>query len=137
MPHLFFRSVNVCKSSRDEAIVRILSYNGGMQALTHPNRADLTIESVFEALANPVRLRIVRRLASGEELTCSTVLPDVPASSATHHWRVLRNSGVLHARRQGRLILHTLRRDDLDARFPGLVDVIMQTLDPSDDSEQS
>ncbi|MEV4179405.1 helix-turn-helix domain-containing protein [Nonomuraea sp. NPDC049709] len=104
-----------------------------MRALTHPDRSQLHIETVLEALANPVRLRIVRRLAAGEELTCGTVLPDVPASSASHHWRVLRDSGVLRARREGRIILHTLRRDDLDARFPGLLDVVLTALDAEPD----
>ncbi|MEU7755849.1 TetR/AcrR family transcriptional regulator C-terminal domain-containing protein [Micromonospora sp. NPDC049171] len=51
------------------------------------------------------------------------VRADVPASSATHHWRVLRESGVLFARRQGRVI-----RDDLDARFPGLLDAVLAAM---------
>ena len=96
-----------------------------MQTLTHPDRGQLRLEGVLNALANPVRLQIVQRLAGGEELTCGTVLPDVPASSATHHWRVLRESGVLFARRQSRVIVHSLRRDDLDARFPGLLDAVL------------
>lgn len=93
--------------------------------LDHPDRAQLRVESVLEALSHPLRLQILRRLASGEELTCGTVLPDVAPSSASHHWRVLRESGVLFARRDGRVILHTLRRDDLDARFPGLLDAVL------------
>lgn len=107
-----------------------------MRSLTHPDRAQLDIGTVLEALANPVRLRIVGRLASGEELTCGTVLPDVPASSATHHWRVLRESGVLHARREGRIILHTLRRNDLNARFPGLLEAVLAALDPEPSLDQ-
>ncbi|GAA4697734.1 helix-turn-helix domain-containing protein [Promicromonospora umidemergens] len=88
----------------------------------------MRIEAVLEALSHPVRLQILRRLAGGEELTCGTVLPDVPPSSASHHWRVLRASGVLFARRDGRVILHTLRRDDLDARFPGLLDAVLAAI---------
>ena len=53
------------------------------------------------------------------------MLPDVPPSSATHHWRVLRESGVLFARRDGRVIVHSLRREDLDATFPGLLDAVL------------
>ncbi|WP_406058394.1 ArsR/SmtB family transcription factor [Micromonospora sp. NBC_00860] len=99
-----------------------------MRTLTHPDRDQLRLEGVLDALANPVRLQIIQRLAEGEELTCGTVLPDVPASSATHHWRVLRESGVLFARRQGRVIVHSLRRDDLDARFPGLLDAVLAAM---------
>lgn len=100
-----------------------------MKQLHHPTVDQLRIESVLEALANPLRLRIVRRLANGEELTCGTVLPDVSKSAASHHWRVLREGGVLHARREGRTILHALRRDDLDARFPGLLDSVLAAVD--------
>ncbi len=93
--------------------------------MTHPGREELSVVAVLEALASPVRLRILERLAAGEALTCSTVLPDVPPSSASHHWRVLREAGVLYAQREGRIILHTLRRDDLDGRFPGLLDAVL------------
>ncbi|TQM14657.1 ArsR/SmtB family transcription factor [Pseudonocardia kunmingensis] len=100
-----------------------------MQTLSHPTREQIRFESVLDALAHPVRLRVVRRLADGEELTCGTTLPDVPKSAASHHWRILRESGVLHARREGRTILHTLRREDLDARFPGLLEVVRNAVD--------
>ncbi|MFI6232661.1 ArsR/SmtB family transcription factor [Micromonospora sp. NPDC050784] len=102
-----------------------------MKGFVHPGREDLRIDSVLEALANPIRLRIVKRLAGGEELTCSTTLPDVSPSTASHHWRVLREGGVLWARREGRIILHTLRREDLDARFPGLLDSVLAAVDDS------
>ncbi|MFI9587822.1 ArsR/SmtB family transcription factor [Streptomyces sp. NPDC052236] len=106
-----------------------------MKALAHPAREDLLIQSVLDALANPLRLRIVKRLAGGEELTCSTVLPDVSASTASRHWQVLRESGVLWARRDGRIILHILRREDLDSRFPGLLDAVLAAVDESDEEK--
>ncbi|GGQ85667.1 ArsR/SmtB family transcription factor [Couchioplanes azureus] len=96
-----------------------------MTALVHPARGDLRLPDVLEALAHPVRLRIVRRLADGEELTCGTTLPDVGKSTASHHWRVLREGGVLFQRREGRTVLMSLRRADLDARFPGLLDAVL------------
>lgn len=99
-----------------------------MKALTHPSRADLRIESVLDAMANPTRLRIIERLADGEELTCSTTLPDVSPSTASRHWNVLREAGILRARREGRIILHSLRRDDLDQRFPGLLDSVLRAV---------
>ena len=110
----------------------MLSYSCRVRALTHPDRAQLRLDVVLDALASPVRLRVVQRLADGEELTCGTVLPDVPASSASHHWRVLREGGVLHARREGRVIVHSLRRQDLDSRFPGLLDSVLNALPPED-----
>ncbi|WP_459644509.1 ArsR/SmtB family transcription factor [Kineococcus sp. NUM-3379] len=96
-----------------------------MQELPHPSREQIRIEGVLEALANPLRLRVVQRLAEFGELTCATALPDVTPSTASRHWRVLRESGVLHARREGRRVLMSLRRDDLDVRFPGLLDCVL------------
>ena len=96
-----------------------------MQALHHPSREQIRIEGVLEALSNPLRLRVVQRLAESGELTCATALPDVTPSTASRHWRVLRESGVLHARREGRTVVMSLRRADLDARFPGLLDCVL------------
>ncbi|MFF5187379.1 ArsR/SmtB family transcription factor [Streptomyces sp. NPDC000345] len=96
-----------------------------MKPLTHPSRAELRIEAVLDAMANPTRLKIIERLAGGEELTCSTTLPDVSPSTASRHWHVLREAGLLRARREGRIILHSLRREDLDSRFPGLLDSVL------------
>lgn len=89
----------------------------------------MRIEDVLEALANPIRLRIVHRLAAGEELTCGTTLPEVSKSTASHHWRVLREGGVLFQRRVGRTVLMSLRREDLDARFPGLLASVLAAVD--------
>jgi DNA-binding transcriptional ArsR family regulator len=104
-----------------------------MKPLTHPRRDELRIEAVLDAMANPIRLRIIERLAAGEELTCSTVLPEVTPSTASRHWHVLREAGILFARRDGRIILHHLRRDDLDARFPGLLDSVLRAVRTSPD----
>ena len=92
-----------------------------MRTFHHPSREQLRVENVLEALANPLRLRVVQLLADQDELTCGTILPDTAASTASRHWQVLRESGILHARREGRTVLMSLRRDDLDARFPGLL----------------
>ena len=88
----------------------------------HPETEQILLENVLFALGNPLRLSIVRRLADGEELSCNALRPeDVVKSTMTHHWRVLRDSGVIWQRPQGRENMISLRRDDLDARFPGLM----------------
>ena len=80
---------------------------------------------VLGALASPLRLDVVRRLADGEELTCGTALPGTSKSTASHHWKVLRRAGVLQQSREGRVVHMSLRRGDLDARFPGLLDAVL------------
>ena len=92
-----------------------------------PTRERLRIEDVIAALDHPVRLQVVRTLAALDEdatMTCREVLPQMTKSSASHHWRVLRESGVIEQRRDGRVLRTRLRRSDLDSRFPGIVDAV-------------
>jgi DNA-binding transcriptional ArsR family regulator len=94
-------------------------------ALHHPDVAEIALVDVLAALGHPTRLEAVRKLANGEEKFCGEVVPDVPKSSMTHHWRALRESGIIRQRRSGRKLYLTLRRDDLDARYPGLLDLLL------------
>ncbi|GAB2584764.1 helix-turn-helix transcriptional regulator [Streptomyces capparidis] len=103
----------------------------------HPDRHQIRLENVLTALGNPMRLKVVRILASGGEHPCGTVLDGVSKSTLTHHWRVLRSSGVIWQRPSGRENLLSLRREDLDARFPGLLDSILNAADPDEDAESA
>lgn len=99
-----------------------------MDALPGPGLAELRIEAVIAALDHPVRLRVVRCLgATDTEMTCQQILPDMTKSSASHHWRVLRESGLVAQRRHGRYLYQRLRREDLDARFPGVLDAVLSS----------
>lgn len=94
----------------------------------HPSRELIRLEHVFVALGNPLRLAAVHVIAQGDEFLCCDVLSDIPKSTMTHHWRILRDSGVVWQQRVGREYRLSLRRDDLNARFPGLLDAILQPL---------
>lgn len=100
-----------------------------MSPLPHPERDEIELVSVLAALGHPVRLRAVRVLATGEERICGEIVPEVAKSTMTTHWRVLRESGVTRERPEGRKIALTLRRGDLDARFPGLLDSVLAEAD--------
>ncbi|OLR93734.1 ArsR/SmtB family transcription factor [Actinokineospora bangkokensis] len=94
--------------------------------LTHPDRAAIRIDQVLHALADPVRLTIVRELAKLAEGTpCGTIDLPVSKSTRTHHIRTLREAGVVRVRPSGTARITTLRRDDLDALYPGLLDGIL------------
>ncbi len=95
----------------------------------HPERSQIRLENVLVALGNPLRLSIVRVLAEGSERTCGSLLRDQSKSTMTHHWRVLRSSGVIWQRPAGRENLLSLRRDDLQARFPGLLDSLLNAME--------
>ncbi|MGZ4201593.1 MAG: ArsR/SmtB family transcription factor [Thermoleophilaceae bacterium] len=91
-----------------------------------PRREDIQLVDVLHALSDPVRLEIVRELAEGDqERPCGGFDVSVTKSTLTHHFRVLRESGLIVQRHTGTSKLTTLRRNDLEARFPGLVDAVL------------
>jgi DNA-binding transcriptional ArsR family regulator len=100
-----------------------------LEEIAHPRRAEIELGAVLHALSDPVRLKVVAALAKGEtgqEPTCGSFDLPVTKSTCTHHFRVLREAGVIHQRHEGTARLNTLRREDLDARFPGLLETILK-----------
>jgi DNA-binding transcriptional ArsR family regulator len=93
--------------------------------IPHPAREELELAAVLHALSDPVRLGIVAGLARGEERTCGSFDVGVSKSTCTHHFRVLREAGLIHQRQQGTTRLNSLRSDDLEARFPGLLGTVL------------
>ena len=96
------------------------------EEIAHPRREEIELAAVLHALSDPVRLKIVAELASDGEHTCGSFDVPVTKSTCTHHFKVLREAGVIHQRQEGTARLNSLRRDDLEARFPGLLDTILR-----------
>jgi DNA-binding transcriptional ArsR family regulator len=97
-----------------------------MTPVTHPPRDEIELSAVLHALSDPVRLSMVRHLAAAsEERACRSFDVPVTKSTCTHHFKVLREAGVIHQRRQGTTRLNALREADLEARFPGLLSTIL------------
>jgi DNA-binding transcriptional ArsR family regulator len=94
--------------------------------LHFPTRDELRLVEVLHALSDPVRLQMVRMLDRADgALACVELLLPVSKSTGSHHFKVLREAGVVYCREQGTRRYYTLRRDDLDSRFPGLVDAVL------------
>jgi DNA-binding transcriptional ArsR family regulator len=94
-----------------------------------PASEEMELAAVLHALSDPVRLRIVAALASGEtEQACGSIDLPVTKSTCTHHFRVLREAGVIRQRQDGTSRLNSLRRAELDARFPGLLDSVLRSV---------
>lgn len=96
-----------------------------MRAYTHPNPEDLTLERLLYALSDPVRMEIVRHLAGVAEASCGELDGGRPKSSMSHHFRVLRDAGLVQTRSVGTTHLNALRAEDLEGRFPGLLASIL------------
>jgi DNA-binding transcriptional ArsR family regulator len=97
-----------------------------LRNLHHPRIEELTLPDVLHALSDPVRLQIVRSLAERDEQSCSAVEASVSKSTLSHHFKVLREAGVTHTRANGTHRLVSLRRSELEERFPGLLDSVLE-----------
>jgi DNA-binding transcriptional ArsR family regulator len=95
--------------------------------LPHPSAGELAIGPILQALADDNRRRVIAELAASpdEERLCASFDLPVSKSSRTHHWRVLREAGLVHQRDAGNRLYMRLRKADLDQRFPGLIDAIV------------
>jgi DNA-binding transcriptional ArsR family regulator len=97
-----------------------------MKQLQHPELENLPVTEILYALADPVRLGIVTRLYTAEEaLTCSQLSLDRPRSSMSHHFKVLRESGIIRTHIAGKEHFNLLRKAEIQKRFPGLLDSII------------
>jgi len=100
----------------------------GTRLLAHPDLADVALPEVLFALSDPTRLDLVRKLAARGPLTvteCQAADPTVPKSTYSHHLKTLREAGLVRNEPSGRQRTITLRRDEVEHRFPGLLDAVL------------
>lgn len=96
------------------------------EKIPHPPTSSLDLATIMRTVGDPLRLEIVRLLADGRPRLCgelSTALA-MPTSTASYHLRLLREAGVTRSEAHGTQRYVTLRNDDLEERFPGLVGVL-------------
>jgi DNA-binding transcriptional ArsR family regulator len=95
----------------------------------YPDRQQITLSGVLYALGDPIRLEIVRQLAAKGEQNCCDFEFAIARSTMSHHFKILRESGVILSRKSGTQHLNSLRQQDLDERFPGLLTAVLQSVD--------
>jgi DNA-binding transcriptional ArsR family regulator len=98
------------------------------EPLPHPTVKEMELAAVLHALSDPMRLKIVTGLAAGGSRTCKSFELPVTKSTCTHHFRVLRDAGVIRQRLEGTTRLSWLRREELEQRFPGLIESVLSAL---------
>ncbi|MFT5534515.1 MAG: DNA-binding transcriptional ArsR family regulator [Burkholderiaceae bacterium] len=97
-----------------------------MRPLKHPSANDLALERVLYALSDSIRLDIVRHLARVEVATCGELDGGRPKSTVSHHFKVLREAGLVMTENNGTNHMNRLRRIDIESRFPGLLAAILK-----------
>ncbi|MFD7408519.1 ArsR/SmtB family transcription factor [Streptomyces sp. NPDC059866] len=97
-------------------------------APVHTDPEEVSVLTALSALADPVRIQLIRELAGSADWTRSCGSFDVPVGKAalSHHFSVLRGAGLVEQRDQGPKRVNRLRREEFDARFPGLLDLLLR-----------
>lgn len=110
---------------RSDAIAYL---DGVMKRIFHPDIDDVAVADVFAALADPIRLAVLVSLADDEiEARCGSFCGLGSPSLLTYHFTKLREAGVTRIRAQGTARYISLRREEFDRRFPGLLDSVIET----------
>jgi DNA-binding transcriptional ArsR family regulator len=97
-----------------------------MKAYRHPALRAVSLPKVMQALSDPWRLQVVRMLIDtvDGELTCGDFPADLSKATRSHHFQVLREAGLLRMRSAGNTCRISLRRADIEKRFPGLLALV-------------
>lgn len=100
-----------------------------MRIPNHPSVESLQLSKVLHALSDPNRLRIVKSIATKGEEVCTYYSYEfnISKSTVSHHIKTLRESGVIRVRVEGSQHFYSIRMEDLNERFPGLMEMVLST----------
>jgi DNA-binding transcriptional ArsR family regulator len=96
-----------------------------MPPMSHPPVESLSLERVLHALGDTARLNMFRTIAASDGIACGEVCAVLPRSTLSHNTRILREAGLIASERRGKTVINRVRTADLDARFPGLMDLVL------------
>jgi DNA-binding transcriptional ArsR family regulator len=94
----------------------------------HPPQSEISLDGILYALSDPIRRAIVVKLIASGGLNCGQVCEALPPSTVSHHHRILRENGLIRSQKRGVEVINSVRREDVDSRFPGLLDAILKQL---------
>lgn len=90
----------------------------------HPSPEEITLDGILHALSDPVRRQIVFNLMGCEGKSCQRTGDGLPPSTISYHYRILRESGLVRSEKKGVEVINTIRLEEIESRFPGLLDTI-------------
>lgn len=97
----------------------------------HPAAKDISIDGLLHALSDPTRRDIVAKLMSCEGMSCAKACVDLPPSTISFHHKLLRDAGLIRSEKVGVEVINSLRKADIDKRFPGLLEAIFRSHKPA------
>jgi DNA-binding transcriptional ArsR family regulator len=104
-------------------------YNPTVRAIRHPDPEQVRLTDVMHALSDPARIRIVELLARARRpLTCGEITGERPKSSMSHHFRILREAGLIETEIDGKEHFNRLREPEMERRFPGLLSALLRAM---------
>jgi DNA-binding transcriptional ArsR family regulator len=96
-----------------------------MRSLPHPSREQLDLAAILEALGDPTRLKLFLQADEMCEARCGSFSAHGSKTNLSYHFQRLREAGIFQVRIEGTNRFISLRREDLEARFPGLIDSLL------------
>jgi DNA-binding transcriptional ArsR family regulator len=107
-----------------------------LKEVFHPAAEQLNLSIVLDALSDPVRLRIMKRLSESSEASCSCC-NYLPKSALSHHFKVLREAGLINVRIEGKQRFLSIRYEELQQRFPGLLEAVLRSVEPAGEPQSN
>ena len=101
-----------------------------MKAAYSPNLKKMPLSSLFYALSDPARLEIIQMLLDREELTCGECKSNLSKSTMSHHFKVLREAGLIQRRENGKVHFISLREEEIESRLPGFLQALLRAKGP-------
>lgn len=96
------------------------------RSFMHPSPKDFSIDAILYALSDPIRREIVMKLYGCEGMSCNKACDQLSPSTISFHHKILRESGLIRSEKIGVEVINSLRADEVNKRFPGLLDSILK-----------
>ncbi|RYZ81507.1 MAG: ArsR family transcriptional regulator [Proteobacteria bacterium] len=97
------------------------------RSFVHPSMRDVTMDGILHALSDPARRNIVAKLSGCESLSCTKSCGEgISPSTLSFHYKILRETGLIKSEKIGVEVINSLRQEELDKRFPGLLSTILK-----------
>lgn len=95
-----------------------------------PNLRKMPVSTLFDALSDPARIEIIQVLLEEKELSCGQCKTELSKSTMSHHFKVLREAGLIQRREEGKVHFISLREEEIELRLPGLLKMLQNLKGP-------